>query len=288
MRLAVKPFGAIANSVNLGEQPFPVTPPSAIPTNHYYAGAKTEIVYDNSVTTGMNLMEGTRGKISLLHYQGLDNNQNSFSRASIDLRHYQKIYKEIVFAVRGFAGTFFGNSPKKFLLGGMDNWLFNKTDVSGSDAQNQFNPLGVASENQDVLFVEYVTNLRGFDYATLFGNSAMVMNAELRIPVVRTLTNGPVNSNFFRNLQLTAFYDIGTSWSGKPPFTSQNAVSYDVVHQGPFTAKIKNYLNPWLYSYGAGIRTVVFSYYLKFDLAWPVQNYQVGKPRGFLTLGFDF
>jgi outer membrane protein assembly factor BamA len=210
------------------------------------------------------------------------------------VRHYQKIYKEIVFAVKGFAGTFFGPSPKQFLLGGMDNWLFNKTRLDGVTSRGEGNPLGIVDsqdnliENQDILFVEYATNLRGFDYATLFGNNAVVFNAELRVPLVRALTNGPIASNFFRNLQFTAFYDIGTSWSGKPPFTSGTSVSYEVIEQGPFQAQIKNYLNPWLYSYGLGVRTVVFSYYLKFDLAWPVTNYEVGKPRGFLTLGFDF
>lgn len=288
MRLTLKPFGAIASSVSLGDQPFPLDPPSARPTHHYYGGFQSELVYDNSVSTGMNLMEGTRGKISFTHTQGLDNAQLSFSRASIDLRHYQQIYKEIVFAVKGFAGTFFGNSPKKFLLGGMNNWLFNDTYYDGVTSEGQANPLGVEAETQDILFVEYATNLRGFDYGTLFGNSAMVFNAELRIPLIRALSNGPVASNFFRNLQFVGFYDVGTSWSGKPPFTEGTSVSYNVIDQYPFTAQIKNYLNPWLQSYGVGVRTVVFSYYVKFDLAWPVEDYEVGKPRGFLTLGFDF
>ena len=288
MRVSVKPFAAIASSVDLGEQPFPLNPPSALTTNRYYGGATTEIVYDNSVSTGMNLMEGTRGKISFTHYQGITDQQNSFSRASIDLRHYQKVYREIVFAVRGFAGTFFGQSPKKFLLGGMNNWLFNKTVYEGNTGEGQPNPLGVHGETQDILFVEYATNLRGFDYATLFGNSVMLLNAELRIPLIRALTNGPIASNFFRNLQFTAFYDVGTSWSGKPPFTSETSVSYTIIEDGPFRAQIKNYINPWLYSYGVGARTVVFSYYVKFDFAWPVENYKVGEPRAYLTLGFDF
>lgn len=294
MRFTIKPFAAVASSLYLGAEPFPANPPSAEPTHKYYGGAKSEIVYDNSVTTGMNLMEGTRGKITLMHYQGIGNNQNfsnrlsSFSKATIDVRHYQKIYKEIVFAIRGYAGTFFGNAPKMFLLGGMDNWLFNKAELDGTDSKNRPNPLGVRGENPDLLFVDYATNLRGFNYATLFGNSTMLLNAELRVPLIRALTNGPIASNFFRNLQFTAFYDIGTAWSGKPPFASENSVSYNVVKSGPFEAQIKNFLNPWLYSYGLGVRTVVFSYYLKFDLAWPVENYDTGKPRGFLTLGFDF
>jgi len=288
LRVSLKPFAALTTSIDLGEQPFPLNPPSAIATNRYYAGATSEIIYDNSVSTGMNLMEGTRGKISFTHYEGLNDQQHSFSRASIDLRHYQKVYREIVFAVRGFAGTFFGPAPKKFLLGGMNNWIFNKTKLDGHTGEGQPNPLGIRGETQDILFVEYATNLRGFDYATLFGNSVMLFNAEFRVPLIRALTNGPIASNFFRNLQFTAFYDVGTSWSGKPPFTSKTSVSYNVIKDGPFEAQIKNYINPWLYSYGLGVRTVVFSYYVKFDFAWPVENYKVGDPRAYLTLGFDF
>jgi hypothetical protein len=89
-------------------------------------------------------------------------------------------------------------------------------------------------------------------------------------------------------MQFTAFYDIGSSWSGKPPFNSENSVSYKIVQEGPFEAQLKNYLNPWLYSYGLGFRSVMLGYYVKADVAWPVENYKVRDPRLFVTLGFDF
>jgi hypothetical protein len=288
IRFTLKPFGALARSVPLGAADYASTPPSGNPVNNLYGGFKSEVVYDNSVSTGLNLIEGTRGKISFLHYQGLKNQDLSFSQAAVDVRHYQKIYKEIVFAVRGYAGTFFGRSPKKYLLGGMDNWFLNKTRTNGKTSDGAPNPLGYPGEIQDILFVEFATSLRGFDYATLFGNSVLMGNAEFRVPLIRALSSGPISSNFLRNMQFIAFYDIGTSWSGKPPFNSDNSVSYEEVVGGPFTAQIKNYLNPWLYSYGAGMRTVMLGYYMKFDVAWPVENYEVSKPRLHVTLGFDF
>jgi outer membrane protein assembly factor BamA len=122
----------------------------------------------------------------------------------------------------------------------------------------------------------------------LFGNSALLANVELRIPLVRALSNGPVSSNFLRNLQFTGFYDIGTSWSGKPPFSSENSVSFEVINQPPFEIEVKNYLNPWLYSYGFGFRSIILGYYLKFDFAWPVENFQQQDPRLQVTLGYDF
>jgi Tol biopolymer transport system component len=289
LRFTVKPAVSIAQSVSLGLVNGPAsTVDYAGTTYNYYGGGTSELVYDNSVSTGMNLMEGTRAKFSFMHNQGLNDSNNSFSRVSADIRHYQKLYREIVLAVRGFGGSFFGPSPKQYLLGGMNNWAFNKTRREGTTSEGEANPLGVKTENQDLLFTEFATNLRGFDYGTLFGNSVLLFNAELRVPLVKALTNAPINSNFFRNLQFTAFYDIGSSWSGKAPFSKQTSVSYSVIKNGAFEAQIKNYLNPWLYSYGLGVRTVLFGYYVKFDFAWPVENYEVQKPRGFLTLGFDF
>jgi hypothetical protein len=289
-RLSVKPFGAFARSANLGAaNVYPVVPPTAEPVNNFYAGVKSEFVYDNSINVGMNIIEGTRGKITYTHYQGLNDQNNSFSQIAVDVRHYQKVYKEIVFAVRGFAGSFYGRSPKEYLLGGMDNWMFNETKFTGTTATGENNPLGVRTENQDILFAEYVTNLRGFDYATLFGNNVLLLNAEFRIPIVRALTDGPISSNFFKNLQLIAFYDIGTSWSGQAPFSEGVSVSFERYKSGPFQIDVKNYLNPWLYSYGMGMRSVMLGYYMKVDVAWPVENYEVAKnPSWFVTLGFDF
>jgi len=105
---------------------------------------------------------------------------------------------------------------------------------------------------------------------------------------VRALSSGPITSNFFRNLQFTGFYDIGSSWTGAIPFGNANEGRIREIVSGPFTIDIKEYLNPWLYSYGFGFRSMIFGYYLKCDLAWPVVNYKVQDARAQVSLGFDF
>ncbi|MCW5909736.1 MAG: PD40 domain-containing protein [Cyclobacteriaceae bacterium] len=290
-RVSLKPFVGFTQFIDRGYIIPQDTVPSFQPSQRQvYAGARAEVVYDNSLATGMNIIEGTRGKFSLVHYEAIGNSSKSFSQASLDVRHYQKIYREIVLAVRGFAGTFFGNSPKKYLLGGMDNWAFNRINYTGLQ-----NPLRSTERtfNENILFSEFATSLRGFDYATLYGNSVTVGNVELRVPLIRALSSGPITSNFFRNLQFTAFYDIGTGWTGPIPVNSRNSVRKRVVPDepgsgSPFVIEINEYLNPWLYSYGLGFRTMMLGYYMKFDLAWPVENYQVKDPRLSVTLGFDF
>ena len=284
-RIALKPFGGYTRFVDRGSDQQVSSPPKYAPSKQqFYAGVRAELVYDNSVTTGMNLIEGTRGKVNFVHYAGMGNKSASFSQISIDVRHYQKIYKEIVFAVRGYSGNFFGNAPKQYVLGGIDNWFGNVINYEGVK-----NPLYVKSGfNENLLFAEFATTLRGFDYATLYGTSVAMANAEFRVPLVRALAGGPVSSNFFRNLQFTAFYDIGTSWTGAPPINSENTLRTEEIKQGPFLVDLKQYLNPWLYSYGLGFRTMMLGYYLKFDLAWPVENYKVKDPRLSVSLGFDF
>ncbi len=50
--------------------------------------------------------------------------------------------------------------------GGVDNWLFNSTNYSGTK-----NPLvnSGTSYNENLLFAEFATSLRGFDYVTQYG-----------------------------------------------------------------------------------------------------------------------
>ncbi len=285
LRVSVKPFMGYTLFEDLGPDQRIVSPPTYKPSKEqWYGGAKGELVYDNSVNNGLNLMEGTRGKLTFVHNEGMGNDKASFSQVSIDVRHYQKIYREIVLAMRGYTGHFFGNAPKQYVLGGVDNWFGNSTNYEGVK-----NPLYVKTGyNENLLFTEFATTLRGFDYATLYGTSVAMFSAEFRLPLVRALVGSSVSSSFFRNMQFTAFYDIGTSWTGAPPISSENTLRTIEIKSGPFAIDLKQYLNPWLYSYGFGFRSMMLGYYLKFDYAWPVENFKVNDPRVMVSIGLDF
>ncbi|MEL7001402.1 MAG: translocation protein TolB [Bacteroidota bacterium] len=299
-RFSIKPFYTITRFENLvpgavnTPNPGPGLPFADIETDQFL-GAKVEFVYDNSVINGLNIISGTRARVSLKHYEGIVDKDNSFTNLKVDFRHYQKIHREIVLATRVFYGSFFGRDPKQYLLGGMDNWLLRDENTNGDGNPLATGENDIRTNNSDLLFLEYATNLRGFDYAELFGNNALLFNAELRIPVVRYLQSGPISSNFFRNLQFTGFFDIGSAWTGVSPFNDDNTISEKVVPERQedrdrtnFLVTLRNFRNPWLYSYGVGLRTMLLGYYVKFDLAWPVENFDVGPPALHITLGYDF
>jgi hypothetical protein len=250
---------------------------------------KAEIVFDNSSVKGLNIIEGTRSNIRLENYAPLGNTGNGFTKLRIDIRRYQKIHKEMVFATRIMYGKFVGTNTPKYILGGMDNWIFKQQD---NPTPAETNPLTITNlyNNSNILFAEYVTNLRGFNYNKSFGTDVLLLNAEWRFPISRYLSNRPINSNFIRNFQLIAFFDIGSTWSGASPFSAQSSINSEVIGSAnsPFKAIVKNYKNPFLMGYGGGVRTTVAGYFLKFDLAWGVEDYATKQPKLYVTIGEDF
>jgi outer membrane protein assembly factor BamA len=155
--------------------------------------------------------------------------------------------------------------------------------------------------NGNMMFNEFVTNLRGFDYNELFGNSVFLLNAELRIPVFRYFSRAPITSNFFRNFMLTGFFDFGSAWTGPIPLSldrSSNAIRYEVPGS-PFSASLNNFRNPWLATYGLGLRTVLLGYYAKLDYTflnedWVDRDFaadadgDIRSSRITISIGLDF
>lgn len=292
-RVAITGALPLSNSLRVGLTPFAVhtrftdiatgfTPD----TTQLYGGLRAELVYDNTHISGLNMIEGTRMKLAFEKYANVQSNLRNFSKLTFDLRHYQKIHKEIILATRFSHGQFIGNAKKSFMLGGMDNWLFNSINMGYKN-----NPLRIEPglNNSDILFNEFVTTLRGFDYNTLFGPKYLLFNAELRVPLIRYLYNGTISSNFFRNLQFVGFTDIGTAWSGKNPFNNNNSINTTFIDGGDkFSATVTNFRNPFLIGYGMGARSMFLGYYTKLDVAWGLLDYKVLPTRFYLTFGFDF
>ena len=252
-----------------------------------YAGGRAELVYDNTISHGINQLEGTRFRVRYDHFTGLTNAQDGFNRFYADFRHYVRFGKGIILAGRLSGGHSFGNAPKQTVMGGMDNWLECNYEVR-NDVNN---PFGNAKyDNKDIFFLDYSTPLRGFNINKLSGASHLAMNIELRIPVAKYLTDAPINSSFFKNLQFTTFTDIGTAWTGVGPFARKNGFNTTVIGGGalPFQATVTDFRNPFLVGYGVGARTTLLGYFVKYDVGWGWENKEVKAPISYVTIGYDF
>ncbi|MFQ3214200.1 MAG: Tol biopolymer transport system component [Marivirga sp.] len=270
---------------------------SPLETEFLYGGS-LNLVYDNSEVLGFNIRQGSRAKISFENHNFSSGTDQSFFKFSVDLRHYQKIYKEITFATKLFAGSYFGSNAPYFLLGGLENWATLqrsgniRTETEANDDISS-NPLAVVStksavKNNNILFHDFVTGLRGFRINELNGRKTLLLTNELRIPLFRALSTNAIKSSFLRNFQVIGFYDIGTAWNGGNPWDSDNSINTEIIVRPTFEAVIKNYKNPWLSSTGLGISTVLFGYYGTLYYTIPIEDYKFKDPAILLGIGYNF
>ncbi|WP_297335136.1 biopolymer transporter Tol [Algoriphagus sp.] len=290
-RFTLAPFIAKSQYFNLNSDSLILaTNPELNRFDVNYVGGKAEFVYDRTQQIGLYSQAGLKGKMGIIHYQGLNEGNRSFSNFYLDFRNYQRIHKNIILASRLYTGSFFGKNPQTYLVGGMDNWLFNsfyRPPTNRPEVSPVRNPGG--EENSNILFADFV-DLRGYDYDEIRGNNVITFTTELRIPVFSYLTRGNITSNFIRNFQLVGFYDIGSAWDEAAPWERVNDQNTEVINTegSPFTITLNNFNNPWLQSYGAGIRTVLLNYYVKFDIARPIRNYETEDLKFYVSLGYNF
>lgn len=263
--------------------------------NEFLFGGKIEYVFDNSEPIGLNMRQGLRGKIAFENYTSGFSEGQSFSKLYLDFRNYQKIFREITFATRLYAGGFFGKNSPYFMLGGVDNWVLRRVNQPepGEEITPEENPLALTSAespifNSNILFHEFVTGLRGFQLNEFSGKNVILLSNELRFPLFRVLSNNTMTSDFAKNFQLIGFYDIGTAWLGGSPWDQDNSINRQNLEKDNFKAVIRNYKNPWLSSLGLGLRTTLLGYYVRLDYAYPIEDYIVQNPKLSLSIGYDF
>ena len=249
-----------------------------------FLGYQAELVFDNAINTGVNMPVGTRMKISFTQLNSVSNGNHNFGKLTIDLRHYQRLHRSLVWANRASYGQFLGPQAQTFRLGGMDNWL------NANSPADTYGSTRLPDDPSQVFYQQFITNLRGFDYNTRTGSRYVLFNSELRFPIVQYFAHRPIYSGFFRNLQLIGFADAGTAYSGANPFSENNSFNTQIIGGSinPFSATVTNFRNPFLIGYGAGIRTTLLGFYGKFDLAWGQQDYVTKGPKPYFTLGYDF
>lgn len=245
--------------------------------NTLWGGAKLELVFDNTRNPMMNIFYGLRYKIFTEYYQGVNKSELNLITAGFDFRHYSKIHRTFIWANRFAFGTSFGSTRLLYYLGGTDNTflpLFNYDQPVDTSMHFAFQTLA--------------TNMRGFKQNIRNGNTFAVINSELRFPVFRYIFNRPIKSQFINNFQVVGFGDIGSAWLGLNPFSEENIMIPTYYQQKPITVVIRTPQNPIVGGVGFGLRTTVLGYFLRFDVAWGIEELKINAPRYVLSFSLDF
>jgi hypothetical protein len=250
-------------------------------------GLKLEYVFDNTLDVALNIKNGSRYKafaevvkrfdLDIDDQFSLSFNEGFMTILGFDARHYQRLLKHSVFAVRGAGATSFGSEKILYYLGGVDNWLF-----------NSFNQEIPSPQGAEFAYQTIATNMRGFDLNIRNGNSYLLMNAELRVPIFKYFSKR-IRSPFFRNFQMVGFFDAGTAWEGRDPFSTDNPLNTSIINNGDLiTVKVNYFRDPVVAGYGVGARAVLFGYLVRVDYAWGLETRRVQDPKLYISLGMDF
>jgi hypothetical protein len=253
--------------------------------------SRLEFVHDNTIHPADNIWNGLRWKIYTelfvpANAESALKNKNTIN-VGFDARHYLKIYRNFIWAVRGAGDFSFGDARLIYYLGGEDGWLFPKFNHLPADTRIPY------------AFQTLALNLRGFNQNAANGSNNLVLNSELRLPVFATLLSSPINNAFLRNFQLVQFFDLGTAWSGPLSDIKRPTIVYhqDIDTNGdgvpdvisPLDVKIKaGGLGPFAGGYGFGARSTLLGYFLKGDIGWQMKGIFRGPAVFYFSLGFDF
>lgn len=249
----------------------------------YWLLSKVEYVYDNTVNPTINIHKGFRFKFFGEYLYRINSPTGGFYNLGTDFRYYKNIFKNFTFATRLAGAHSAGNQKILYFVGGVDNWIASKyADNTPIRAGEQY------------AFQALATNMRGYEQNSWNGNTYAVWNSELRLPVLATFIQRPIQSAILRNLQLVTFADIGSAWYGLWP--KESNVKNDKIFPQP--GSMAFYTNPLIVSvedtkgvfglgYGAGLRTLIFGYFVRMDCAWNTDNHRK-TPLLHFSIGTDF
>lgn len=242
----------------------------------YWGGLKLEYVFDNTIKRGLNLYRGLRLKLFGEAYSQ-PVSKTDIKIVGLDIRHYKRIHRDFIWANRLSASTSFGSKKLVYYMGGVDGWmnpLFH-TEI----------PIAM---DENYTYQTLAAPMRGFKQNIRNGNSFVLLNSELRMPLFRYLMNKPIRSDFLQNFQVVGFGDIGTAWNGPDPFSDENALNTTVIGNYPVIVTLKNQREPIVGGYGFGLRSRLLGYFVRADWSWGIDD-GIRQPRLFyLSFSTDF
>ncbi len=219
---------------------------------------RVEWMYDDTEQPMANIRKGFRAMVFAEFQQQIAKANEGFLHVGVDLRYYLPVYKNIVWANKLNAATSSDDGGVMYTLGGVSNWL-----APVADSSVKF------SQQANYSFTSYTNSLRGYVQNIRYGNTYVLLNSEVRVPILNTFWNTTTKWNVINNLQWVAFTDVGNAWR----------------YLGDKTTKA----SPWVAGYGTGLRSTLLSYFVRMDVAWASEKQPHAKGTMlYFSLAKDF
>lgn len=215
-----------------------------------------------------------------LYFNSTTNHINSIVKAVV--KYYKPVYRRIIWSNQVLLSTSGGKDKVVNILGGAENWMFARYDE-----QNQL------SRTANYQLRSYAGAIRGFRQNARSGNNSLCVNSELRIPLAGLLSRWPSDRNWYQNLLLIPFADIGSAWGGLNLFDTENnytvrVLDYNSSARNIASVEVKNLRDPIIGGIGCGINTRIIGYNFRFDMAFGIEDGQIKKPLYLFSYGANF
>lgn len=242
----------------------------------YNSGVNLELVLDNTIPMELNIRRGTQFKLFAEYLQELGGNYDPTFNFGMDLRHSIRIKRNFVWVNRLAGATSLGARKLLYYMGAVDSWIL-RPDADFDQSVD-------VDPTQNFGFQTIATPMRGFIQNARNGNSFALFNTEFRLPVFSFFSSYPIKSDFIRHFQIIAFGDVGTAWTGPHPFHPDNYFNTQEINYPPVTIKVKNLREPIIGGMGLGLRSKIWGYFVRLDVAWGIENIEIQRPRPYISL----
>ena len=223
--------------------------------------------YDNILWGMTGPLNGMRAQATVQVLPPIRSIENPFVSCEIDVRHYLHLFKRFVWANRVFLGASqpisSAESPRRYLLGGSENWLFTYSDINYAQYENNV---------RYAFHTAMVVPFRGWRYFDLSGTRVAVLNSEFRFPFIKEVSTVFPLPLAIRYVNGAVFTDLGNAWDRSD---EQSGI--------PLPRKVFG-------GVGFGMRMDLGIFLLRYDRGWPVDvgAKSYGKPINYFSLGTEF
>jgi Tol biopolymer transport system component len=223
--------------------------------------------FDNILWGMTGPLNGMRARATVQALAPLSFIDDPFVSCEIDFRRYFHLFKRFVWANRVFLGASQPlsetASPRRYLLGGSENWIFTSSDINYEQYENNV---------RYAFYSAMVVPFRGWRYFDISGTKVAVLNSEFRFPFIREFSTVFPLPLAIRYINGAVFADIGNAWDRR---NQRNGL--------PLPEKLYGGL-------GFGTRINLGIFLLRYDRGWPVDvgTRAYGKPINYFSLGTEF
>lgn len=255
---------------------------------------KAFLRFDNVLEREGYKIKGLQMELAGNGYYSLEMSDLAFYTISLSGAYYLPLIDNIVLATQFRAGI--SEAPdingetnvegrQSFYIGGYDNQIIGAEFEQGNSGRVEVEDIALGL--YDFIYQDFRFPNRGFDFFARNGSRFVMTNFELRIPLSRILKTS-LNSGSLYNLELIPFVDVGTVWDEGNPFDSKRPTDKQFVNSGPIVVELQTLKNPFLISFGSGLRTNVINYSMRIDLAWGIDDNTLQAPILMLSLARNF